>query len=270
MARIVILHPGAMGAAVGRALRDAGHEVGWMPAGRSAASAERAASAGLTTRDDLGGVDVVISLVPPSAALDTASALIRFAGLYIDANAISPERAAEVAGVVRGAGATYVDGSVIGPPPVAAGTSRMQLSGAAASLAAELFTGSRIEPVIVTEHEYGASAVKMAYAAWTKISAALLLAADAAAASYGVEAVLQAEWARSQPDLARRRERAHAAVGIRGCRGRRLRAASEALIDPGPPQRTRASNTMIRCEPSNGVRRQSPQMFVTSKPASSS
>ncbi|MEQ6898845.1 DUF1932 domain-containing protein [Microbacterium sp. KR10-403] len=218
MARIVILHPGAMGAAVGRALRDVGHDVGWMPAGRSTASAARANEAGLTATDGLDGIDVVISLVPPAAALQTASALLRFTGLYIDANAISPEHAAEVASVVRGAGAIYVDGSIIGPPPVAARTSRMHLSGAAASRAAELFTGSRLEPVIIAEHEFGASAVKMAYAAWTKISAALLLAADATAASYGVDAVLQAEWARSQPDLARRLERAGAAAREKGWR----------------------------------------------------
>ena len=43
MKRIGLLHPGAMGAAIGHALVSAGHEVLWDSRGRSAASAERAA-----------------------------------------------------------------------------------------------------------------------------------------------------------------------------------------------------------------------------------
>ena len=56
-----------------------------------------------------------------------------------------------------------------------------------------------------------ASAIKMAYAAWTKGSQALLLAIRALAAREGVDAALLAEWARSQPDATGRSERAVAA-----------------------------------------------------------
>jgi predicted dinucleotide-binding enzyme len=44
---IGILHPGEMGAAVGAALRTAGHDVVWAAGGRSDATAERAEAAGL-------------------------------------------------------------------------------------------------------------------------------------------------------------------------------------------------------------------------------
>jgi 3-hydroxyisobutyrate dehydrogenase-like beta-hydroxyacid dehydrogenase len=44
---IGLLHPGQMGAAIGRVLTSAGHQVAWCPAGRSAAPAGRAEEAGL-------------------------------------------------------------------------------------------------------------------------------------------------------------------------------------------------------------------------------
>ena len=49
-----------------------------------------------------------------------------------------------------------------------------------------------------------ASAVKMAYAAWTKGTAALILAIRALARAEGVEHTLVAEWQQSQPALADR------------------------------------------------------------------
>ena len=45
-ATVGLLHPGEMGAAVGQCLAAAGHRVLWVPEGRSAASAARAAAAG--------------------------------------------------------------------------------------------------------------------------------------------------------------------------------------------------------------------------------
>ena len=49
-----------------------------------------------------------------------------------------------------------------------------------------------------------ASAVKMAYAAWTKGTAALILAIRALARAEGVEQALVAEWQQSQPALTAR------------------------------------------------------------------
>ncbi|QAY60977.1 NAD(P)-dependent oxidoreductase [Microbacterium protaetiae] len=218
MARIVILHPGAMGAAVGRAVHDAGHDVGWIAEARSPATADRAAAAGLHAWSGVDEADVVISLVPPAVALATARSVAGFAGVYIDANAISPARAAEVAGIVRSGGAEYVDASVVGPPPVQEGTTRLYLSGSAAPRAAELFAQSRLEPVVLDGVEYAASALKMAYASWTKISAALVLAAEGTARAHGVADALHAEWRRSQPDLEQRGERAAISAEQKGWR----------------------------------------------------
>jgi hypothetical protein len=60
--------------------------------------------------------------------------------------------------------------------------------------------------------------VKMAYASWTKGSAALLLAARALARAEGVEDTLLAEWGISQPGLAGRSERAAGSAAAKGWR----------------------------------------------------
>ena len=71
MTAVGILHPGAMGAAVG-ALIDDGW---WAPEGRSAETAERARDAGLreaSLPELLERCAVVLSICPPHAALDVA------------------------------------------------------------------------------------------------------------------------------------------------------------------------------------------------------
>src|SRR5580698_791243 len=98
---IGLLHPGEMGAAVGQCLAAAGHRVLGVPSGRSPASAARAEAAGLTGVDGLAelvrSAEVIMSVCPPHAALDTARqvAAAGFGGLYLDANAISPAAARE-------------------------------------------------------------------------------------------------------------------------------------------------------------------------------
>jgi 3-hydroxyisobutyrate dehydrogenase-like beta-hydroxyacid dehydrogenase len=222
---IGLLHPGEMGAAVGECLVRAGHRVLWVPEGRSPATAARAGAAGLTVAD--GGLaevvlrsDVILSVCPPHAALDVARRAAGFAGLYVDANAISPVTAREVAGVVEAGGAVYVDGGIIGSPPVAPGHTRLYLSGTRAPEVRRLFDGTNLEARLVDRDPAvgAASAVKMAYASWTKGSAALVLAARVLARAEGVEEVLLAEWAMSQPGLAERSARAAGSAAAKGWR----------------------------------------------------
>jgi 3-hydroxyisobutyrate dehydrogenase-like beta-hydroxyacid dehydrogenase len=182
-----VLHPGEMGAALAAALVAVGQTVLWDPARRSPSTAERARAAGLVTGDPLAA-DVIVSICPPHAALDVARSVAGFTGVYVEANAVSPATARAVAALLPSA--TFVDGGIIGPPPVEAGTTRLYLSGAGADEVAALFAGTIVEVRLVPD----ASALKMAYAAWTKGSAALLLAARAAAEAYGVDGALEAEW----------------------------------------------------------------------------
>jgi len=233
-ATIGLLHPGEMGAAVGQCLVAAGHRVLWLPAGRSEATAARARAAGLTGAGDLADLvrqaDVVLSVCPPLAALDIARQVAGsgFGGLYLDANAIAPATAREVAGIVEGGGATFVDGGIIGTPPVEPGFIRLFLSGAKAQEIGALFDGTDVATRLVERGAAGAgrpagevgaaSAVKVAYASWTKGSAALLLAARALARAEGVEDALLAEWEQSQAGLIQRWDRAATSATAKGWR----------------------------------------------------
>ena len=226
-ATVGLLHPGEMGAAVGRCLTGGGHQVLWTPEGRSAATAGRAEAAGLTGAD--GGLaelvrraDIVVSICPPHAALDVARQVTGagFGGIFVDANAISPGTAGEVAAVVEADGAVYVDGGIIGPPPTAPGRTRLYLSGAQAGEVRRLFEGTAVDARVINPGTStgAASAVKMAYASWTKGTAALVLAARALARAEGVEETLLAEWAMSQPGLADRSAGAARSAADKGWR----------------------------------------------------
>ncbi len=211
-----------MGAAVGQCLTAAGYQVLWASAGRSSQTAARASAAGLievgTARRLAADASIIVSVCPPHAALDVAWSVHGFTGLYLDANAISPDTAREVGQLITGNGGTYVDGSIIGQPPRPRRIARLYLSGEQAAVVSDLFEGTALQPRIVEGPAVGASAVKMAYAAWTKGSAALLLAARALAHAEGVEDTLLSEWAFSQPQLAGQSERAAASGVSKGWR----------------------------------------------------
>jgi 3-hydroxyisobutyrate dehydrogenase-like beta-hydroxyacid dehydrogenase len=223
MATIGLLHPGDMGAAVGGCLVSVGHEVLWDPAGRSRATTGRALAAELTgvPFDRLiAKSSVIFSVCPPHAALDVARQVADtgYDGVYVDANAVSAATAEKVAGIVTAGGATYVDGGIIGPPPEVAGHTRLYLSGPHADQVRPLFSRSALDARIAEGPLYAASSVKLAYAAWTKGSNALLLAARALARASGVERTLLAEWALSQKALGPQSERAAAGAAAKGWR----------------------------------------------------
>lgn len=215
---IGLIHPGEMGAAVGKVLRDRGHTVLWASRQRSAETTKRAAEAGL---EDAGTVEklsrlssVILSICPPHAALGVARSVGWFEGLYVDANAVSPTTAREIATLVS----NFVDGGIVGSPPREAGSTRLYLSGTAAAEAAALFEGTPLDVHVVSGEPGDASAVKMAYAAWTKGTAALLLAIRALARAEGVEGALLDEWRLSLPELLDRSESAARSAGRKGWR----------------------------------------------------
>ena len=207
MTVVGLLHPGEMGAAVGEVLRGGGHEVLWASEGRSATTQARAGrfrdvqTVATLTRE----ADVVLSICPPHAALGVAQACAGFDGVYVDANAISPARVREVAALQP----RFVDGGIVGGPPTEPGTT-LYLSGPEAGDVAALFAGSVLAARVVVD----ASAVKMAYAAWSKGTAAMLLAICEVARYYGVED----EWRLAAPELAEPLARAEASAARKGWR----------------------------------------------------
>ena len=202
-----LLHPGEMGSAVGAAAAANGHEVLWASEARSDATRGRASAF-----RDTGTVsalvaesDVILSICPPDAAREVAAACAGFDGIYVDANAISPARAQEVAALqVR-----FVDAGIVGGPPTEPGTT-LYLSGGDAQQVAGLFAGSLLETRVVSD----ASALKMVYAAWTKGTAAMLLAIREVARHFGVED----EWRLAAPELLERLGRAEASAAKKGWR----------------------------------------------------
>jgi len=175
--------------------------------GRSEATRARAERAGLRARATLPalleGLDAVVSICPPGAALAVAR-WVRdqgFAGLYVEANAVSPGTARAIHRVV---GQGFVDGGVVGPPAVKAGTTRIYLSGAQAHAVADWFSAGPLEAVVMDGGPGAASALKMAYAAYTKGLSALVLSVRALADAEAVTSTLLREWGLSQPGLAER------------------------------------------------------------------
>jgi len=219
---IGLLHPGEMGAAVGRCLTSGGHTVLWASEGRSAATVARASAAGLKDAGTVAGVardaEVILSVCPPHAAADVAWAVHGFHGLYVDANAISPGTAREVAQMITDSGGRYVDGGIIGVPPVKPGTTRLYLSGPDAGKVQARFAGTDLDTRIAGPALTAASAVKMAYGAWTKGTAALILAIRELAREEGVEDTLLAEWALSQPRLEERSQGSARSATAKGWR----------------------------------------------------
>ena len=204
MTVVGLLHPGEMGSAVGAAVDG---KVIWASEGRSDATRTRASAF-----PDVGSVealvaeaDIILSICPPHAALAVARRCAGFTGIYVDANAISPHRAREVAALHP----RFVDAGIIGGPPTEPGTT-LYLSGADAPTVATLFSASLLATRIVSN----ASAVKMAYAAWSKGTTAMLLAIRDVARANGIED----EWRLAAPELADELPRAEAARAKKGWR----------------------------------------------------
>jgi 3-hydroxyisobutyrate dehydrogenase-like beta-hydroxyacid dehydrogenase len=219
-ATVGLLHPGEMGAAIGRVLRESGYPVVWASAGRGPETAQRAEAAGLrdvgTVAAVAGDSDVILSVCPPHAAEEVARAVAGFDGIYVDANAVSPDTVRAVAAAAKAH--SFVDGGIVGSPPTEQGATRLYLSGSDADDVAEVFEGTLVDARVISGEVGAASAMKMVYAAWTKGTAALLLAIRAAARAEGIEDALVEEWRGSQPGLVERSERAAHSAGRKGWR----------------------------------------------------
>ena len=183
--RVGLLFPGEMGSAVGRAARA---EVLWASEDRSEATRHRAHAF-----RDVGSVaelvrssDVVLSICPPAIAEEVAEQVFAegFDGIFVEANAISPERMRRIAKL----GQHVVDGSIIAKTGI-----NLYLAAEAARTVAELFGGSAVRAIELGAQPGAASALKMAFGGWNKIGIALTGQAHAIARAYGVDRWLTEE-----------------------------------------------------------------------------
>ncbi len=179
MTTVGVVSPGAMGGALGRGWAEAGARVVATTQGRS--DRTKALAHGIELLDSLDDVvavaDVLVSVVPPGAALDVARDVRRAAGiaqttpLYADLNAVSPATVARIQDALGPL--DLVDGSVSGGPPDT-GTTRVYLAGPRAA-EVEALAHPRLDVRVLPGPAGTASAVKMSTASVYKGFSALLL-----------------------------------------------------------------------------------------------
>ena len=122
MKRIGILHPGEMGVSIAASAQNDEHQVCWVSEGRSQKTKNRADKYGLIDLTSLANLcqmcDVILSICPPQFAEVVANQIVDqgFHGLFLDANAISPQRARVIGNKMESTGIQFVDGGIIGGP----------------------------------------------------------------------------------------------------------------------------------------------------------
>jgi 3-hydroxyisobutyrate dehydrogenase-like beta-hydroxyacid dehydrogenase len=200
--KIGVLHPGNMGISVAASAQNTGCVVYWASEGRSAQTHERAESRGLLDAQTLAKLcetcTCIVSVCPPHAAGEVAAKVLThsFRGVYLDANAISPQRAIRIGQAMEKGGVTFVDGGIVGGPAWKPGETWLYLSGENAEEVAACFSSGPLETEVIGTSIGKASALKMCYAAYTKGTAALLCTILAAAEELGVRNELMHEWSR--------------------------------------------------------------------------
>lgn len=208
--RVGLMSPGDMGQAVAIRLKELGFEVCTALQGRSERTRKLAAEAKLTDCGDLRTLlescDLALSILDPGAAMGLAQAAalimpsLASRPLFADCNALAPASKLAMQALLETAGARFVDGAIIGPPPRGAGRIRMYVSGPAAGELAALGHDA-ISVRVVSARIGDAAAVKMCYGGVTKGTVALLTELLIAARRLGVDEVLDAELASSQPAI---------------------------------------------------------------------
>lgn len=206
--RLGIVHPGNMGISIAASAQNSGCAVYWASQGRSSQTQARAEQYKLLDAGTLSELcqicSVIVSVCPPYAAEDLAAQVVAqgFSGLYLDANAISPQRAVRIGEMMGAASVGFVDGGIIGGPAWEPGQTWLYLSGERAHEVADLFSAGPLETDVIGDGIGRASGLKMCYAAWTKGSTALLCAILALAEKLDVWGELQQQWDRDWPDFA--------------------------------------------------------------------
>jgi 3-hydroxyisobutyrate dehydrogenase-like beta-hydroxyacid dehydrogenase len=200
MSKIGLLYPGEMGVSIASSAINNGNRVYWMSQGRSDKTRARAEKYDLIEIDSLFRFcqicELIISVCPPHAAEEVARSVREagFHGLYLDANAISPQRAVKIGRMLGVNNIRFVDGGIIGGPAWTPKETWLYLSGKHSDEFAHCFLDGPLEVKIIGDEIGKASALKMCYAAYSKGTTALLAAILAAAESLAVRNELYELW----------------------------------------------------------------------------
>ena len=203
MKKLGILHPGEMGISIAASAQNSGCEVYWVSEGRSIQTHTRAEEHNLKDALTMSNLcqtcDLIVSVCPPGVAEEVSKQVLAagFRGVYLDANAISPQRAMTIGQAFAKCSTDFVDGSIIGGPAWQPGRTWLYLSGEKAHQVVEYFSQGPIETEEIGDDIGKASALKMCFAAYTKGTTALLSAILAASDELGVRDELERHWSRA-------------------------------------------------------------------------
>ena len=184
-------------------------------AGRSEATAARAAAAGMSAASDaeIAAADFVLSVLPPGDALALAQHFVpalsasNVKPIYVECNAVNPATVERIASTIAPTGCAFVDAGIVGPPPKPSQTGQGTHAGPrfyASGEAAPRFAALRqygLDVRVLDGPPGAASALKMSYAGITKGTQALGAAMLLAAARAGSAAALHEELQFSQPEM---------------------------------------------------------------------
>ena len=224
MTTIGILHPGEMGISVAASAVNNGHQVYWLSSDRSDKTRARAEEFNLFEIDSLfqfcRTCEAIISICPPHAAEEVAHSVsgVGFRGLYLDANAISPQRAVKIAQMLEANGIRFVDGGIIGGPAWTPNETWLYLSGEHANEIVGCFSKGPLETKVIGNEFGKASALKMCYAAYTKGTTALLSAILAVAESLELREELYRQWEMDEQGFSEKVDRRVARVTAKAWR----------------------------------------------------
>ena len=213
--KVGILHPGQMGVSVATSALKGGNRVYWASEGRSNETRQRAEDQELVDLVTLEALcqtcTIIVSVCPPHAAEDLGYQVLAagFTGIYLDANAISPQRACRMAGRMSEGGISFIDGGIIGGPAWEPGRTWLYLSGVESERVEACFSAGPLGTQVIGDTIGEASALKMCFAAYTKGSTALLCAVLATAEELNVRGALETQWARGGSNF---KDQAHARV----------------------------------------------------------
>jgi len=206
-----ILSPGDMGQAIAAVLNQHGLKTIAALDNRSERTRQLAVAANI---QDVGSLkelviesDVVLSVLVPAAATEAAEQVAKAIGsvgkslLYVDCNAIAPQKVKNIAQLIESTGGQFVDASIIGPPPRVPHRTRIYASGTQADKFQQL-RDYGLDVRVIGDEVGQASGLKMCYAALTKgltaIGTELLIAAH----RLGLDEQLWDELSSSQKELA--------------------------------------------------------------------
>jgi 3-hydroxyisobutyrate dehydrogenase-like beta-hydroxyacid dehydrogenase len=219
--KVGILSPGDMGQAIAAVLNQHGLKTIAALDNRSERTRQLAVAANI---QDVGSLkelviesDVVLSVLVPAAATEAAEQVAKVIGsvgksiLYVDCNAIAPQKVKSIAQLIESTGGQFVDASIIGPPPRVPHLTRIYASGTQADKFLQL-RDFGLDVRVIGDEVGQASGLKMCYAALTKGLTAIATESLIAAHRLGLDEQLWDELSSSQKELASKLTRSIASM----------------------------------------------------------